>query len=71
MAERRSSDVARWAASVGRRAQSYAPDHPRFLEAKRNLDFAKATERLAQVVDTWGAPSEEQRNAVAQLLGSS
>ncbi|WP_141772900.1 hypothetical protein [Mycobacterium malmoense] len=64
----RDPEVARWRASVARRAQSYSPDDPCFLAAKQNLDFAKAKAHLARVVAEWGPPAAEQRSAFDAIL---
>lgn len=69
MARQSNPTVDHLAARVGRLSQSYGRDHPKFIEAKRDLDYAKVTGQLVRVVDTWGAPSEEQRAEITQILG--
>lgn len=64
----RNPEVDHLSAVVGRLSQSYSRDHPKYVDARRRLDFAKATGQLARVVDTWGAPPEEQRASITQLL---
>lgn len=71
MPESWSKERARWQARVGRRAQSFGRDHPRFLEAKQGLAYAKAAEHLAEVFATWPQPTDEQRTGITQILESS
>lgn len=54
--------------SVARLAQSLSDDHPRLIEARKALAYAKLAAQAARVVATWPEPTEEQRNAVTQLL---
>lgn len=68
MYEPRDPAVASCRGSVARRAQSYGDDHPRLIEARKALAYAKLAAQAARVVAAWPEPSEEQRNAVTQLL---
>jgi hypothetical protein len=53
---------------VARRTQSYPPDHPVVLEAKRDLAYEKLAEHAAKVVADWPEPTDEQLARIAALL---
>jgi hypothetical protein len=68
VAATRHPDVARWRASLARRAQSYPADHPKIIEAARNLRAANAAHYLREVVTALPPLTGEQRKQLADLL---
>jgi hypothetical protein len=46
----------------------YPPDHPKAVEARRDLDFVNLADHVAAVVAGWPPPSEEQLDHIAGLL---
>jgi hypothetical protein len=55
-------------ASVARRKQSYPDGHPKVVEAKQNLDYARLADHAAKVIADWPAPTDEQLAKVAAIL---
>lgn len=60
--------VAKHRAQVARRSQSYPPDHPHLVEARRDLAAARAEDYIRKLVDTFPPLSDEQRDRLALLL---
>lgn len=55
-------------ARVGGLRRHFAPDHPRVLAARRELDFTKLADHIAAVIAGWGPPTDEQLDRIAALL---
>jgi hypothetical protein len=63
-----SGDVSRHRAQVARRSQSYPANHPRVVEAKRDLAEANARHYIESVLAQRPPLTDEQRNRLAELL---
>lgn len=68
MAASRFPDVARLRASLARRAQAYPDDHPKVVEAARNLRVASASHYIHEVVTAMPPLTAGQRKQLAGLL---
>lgn len=64
----RSAEVDKSRASVARRSQSYPPDHPKVIEAKRDLAEAKIAAYVAKVLSEAPELTDGQRSRLAELL---
>ncbi|WP_162112694.1 hypothetical protein [Mycolicibacter kumamotonensis] len=63
-----SGDVSRHRAQVARRSQSYPANHPRVVEAKRDLIEANARRYIKTVLAQRPPLTDEQRTRLAELL---
>jgi hypothetical protein len=46
----------------------YPLDHPKVMQARRDLDVANLAEHVARVVDGWPRLTDEQLDKIAALL---
>lgn len=63
-----SAKVASTRASVARRAQSYPPDHPKVVEAKRDHHAAVLEDYITKILASAPPLNDEQRSRLAELL---
>lgn len=59
---------AHYRAKVARRKQSYPDDHPKVIEAQRDLAYAGLSEHAAKVVANWPDPPPDLLAEVAAIL---
>jgi hypothetical protein len=55
-------------ARVARLCQSYSPDHPKLVDARRDLAATRLEEHVRRVVAEAPPLSDEQRDKIANLL---
>jgi hypothetical protein len=55
-------------ASLARRTQSYPPDHPMVVDARRDLAEAKLADYIEKVLAEAPPLTDAQRTALAELL---
>jgi len=60
--------VAHHRARVARRKQSYPDDHPKVVEAQRDLAYTALAEHAARVVSDWPAPSPDVLDRISVIL---
>jgi hypothetical protein len=63
-----SPETARIRASLARRHQSYAPDHPKVVEAQQDLAVSKLADHVKELVADWPELPPDKLDKVAALL---